>query len=256
MKGKCSDCGFDNIIKRQLLDKCKALTPYTDFEYSEFSKIPRYEKPPDAVKRANTSSAAAHKAVRALAGCHSAGFAKLQTACIKAIKKAETDAHLALCIVEGEQAKSVVALKEASQLATLHARCKALLDVARKCGQAMARTSDQKSNNEDLLSVELKPLYPEGAQKRGAYLETKKKGSVPFLLYMASTHYNFMMHELVRRWQEKQKKKMEEQLRPGEVHLQTDFSAKAAMVQRWWTSEDSKKKKEHFNPRHHCRMEG
>jgi hypothetical protein len=139
VKGKCDQCGFDNIIKKPFLDKCTALKEYTGFEYSEFSKIARFEKPPDAVKRANLASVAAHKALRVLAATrlNDPGFKKLQTACVNAIKKAEISAHHALCLVEGEQAKSVVAQKEASRLATLHLRCKALLDVARKCGQAM-----------------------------------------------------------------------------------------------------------------------
>jgi hypothetical protein len=69
------------------------------------------------------------------------------------------------------------------------------------------------------------------------------KGFASFLGYMASTHYGFMMHDLVQRWQEKQKKKTETKLQEGEVLLQTDFSTKLAMVQRWWTSEDSKREK-------------
>jgi hypothetical protein len=198
LKGQCDRCGFDNIIRKPLLETCSVLKNFTEFQYSEFSKMTRNDKPPDAVKKASTSSMAAHKALRTLLGIQAshASFPKYQKTCIIANRKAETSAHHALCIIEASQAKSVVAQKEASELATLHARSKALLHLARKCGQAMPRTAAQKRDGEDLLSVELKPLYPEGAQQRGVYLEKKSTGFVPFLTYLASTHYDYVMHDL------------------------------------------------------------
>lgn len=64
---------------------------------------------------------------------------------------------------------------------------------------------------------------------------------------MAADHYDFVMHDVIQRWQDKQRKGMEERLKTGEVLLKMDFSAIMAMVQRLWTSEDS---------RHHRGMEG
>jgi hypothetical protein len=133
--------------------------------------------------------------------------------------------------------------KEALKLTSLSTQCKSLLELARKFGLAMPRTDEQKQARADLVGVVLKPLYPEGVQRRGAYLEERKKGFGLLLQYMGKSYFDFVMHDQVQRWQEKQRKEMEAQLKPGEVMLQMDFSAKLAMVQRWWTSEDSKKEK-------------
>jgi hypothetical protein len=88
VKGECNTCGFKNKVTVALA-KCKALERLTEFPYSEFSRVPSYDKPPDAVKEAIKCSVAAQTAVTSLSGVSltDATFTQAQEACIAAIKK-------------------------------------------------------------------------------------------------------------------------------------------------------------------------
>lgn len=177
VRGQCHHCGFDNIIKAPL-GRCKALAKLTEFEYSEITRVPKYDSPPVAMKKAPLSTDVAFTEWQKLSRILQTDitFAGEQKKCIGAVIDATKYVHGASCIVAEASKKKRMRAKEASLLATFTHRCITLQQLVSKCGHAMSRTDAQKRGREDLVGVELKPLYPEGILRRGAHLEVKKKG--------------------------------------------------------------------------------
>jgi hypothetical protein len=244
VKGNCGSCGFDNRLAKTLRT-CSALSSLVSFEYTEYTKAKKHSKPAELMKKAEKHSIDAYKAKIALDAVQlsNAQFGKLQKDCIEAIKASKASAHQAKCVVDEELENKGLKKSDRSSLLSLQARAQKWMDNAEKCAKAMVLRPNQEAQRRTLCSVDLPPLHPVGATKRGAYYEWKKKGFIQFLIYLRSTHFDFVMHDMIQRWQEKQKRQMEDGLQPGDVFLQLDFSAKLANIARWWTSEDSKKEK-------------
>jgi hypothetical protein len=247
--GRCDDCGFERRILKAVTE-CNALRDKMHlFHWTCWTKVTKVPPAPELATQAKNAMKRYEKLLEKTPDLlDQAGAASAAEAATKKQKRAKAleflndakyKAVMCKLKLEDDLLKKNVKknrVEEHNSTAAAAVTCEVhATDAKEKLRACCANDFD-----ETIFEDREAKLEPAGNSVRGSYNVTNERGFLPFFEYVKAQQESFFVHDFRRRWTEKQKRLMQENLKVGDMSVLIDFAAKQELPQAFWTQEDSK----------------